>query len=571
MDSIEDLYEELSLFSSNSIHTILMGDMNVHEQRRLMFSDGSSAEGRALHAFSHLTGLEEKVGRPTHGPNLLDLVLSDLSSDLKCKVEPGVSDHHAVVGVVRFGLPHEHAIERELFDYKSAPWKIINADLAERDWDLELIELNADSAAEYVTAILKDTICRHVRHKTVRQRVSTHPWLNDRCREAIDARISAKGTTAELTTRDECSRVLGEEYTKYVDRTKETLAKLSSSSKQWWKLSKSLRGRGKTGHGVQPLQRSDGTWARTSSDKAELLADTFLSKSELPSESLNEFSPLPPACTAADTFVPVRIRDVKKVLRKLREDSATGPDSVATQALKKCCDSLARPIALVIRRMLAEGCWPKCWRLHNIVPLYKKKTRSNPSNYTGVHLTSQISKAVKRVLGRVFLPQLQAAGAYGPNQFAYSTGRGHLDALALSVLSWLLSMEQGNLVGLFCSDVSRAFDRVCEERLGAKLRAAGLHPRVLAILLSWLEPRESVVVLDGCASAIRGLVNSVFQGTVLGPPLWNLHYADSALAVRAMGLEFIFADDLNCSRIFGASASRAQVEAALRSCQSSLH
>ena len=112
---------------------------------------------------------------------------------------------------------------------------------------------------------------------------------------------------------------------------------------------KSLQGRGKTGQGVQPLQRSDGTWARSSSDKAELLADTFLSKSLLPSESLNEFSPLPPACTAADTFVPVRTRDVKKVLRKLREDSATGPDSVATQALKKCCDSLARPIALVIR------------------------------------------------------------------------------------------------------------------------------------------------------------------------------------------------------------------------------
>ena len=34
-----------------------------------------------------------------------DLVLSDLGSELRCKVIDGVSDHNAILGTVAFGVP----------------------------------------------------------------------------------------------------------------------------------------------------------------------------------------------------------------------------------------------------------------------------------------------------------------------------------------------------------------------------------------------------------------------------------------------------------------------------------
>ena len=186
-------------------------------------------------------------------------------------------------------------------------------------------------------------------------------------------------------------------------------------------------------------------------------------------------------------------------------------------------------------------------------------------------MTSQISKVAERVIGKLFLPKLQQSGAFGDRQFAYSIGRGHRDALALSVLSWLLSMEKGNLVGLYCSDVSGAFDRVCEQRLTEKLSRTGLHPRIIGLLRSWLEPRVSVVVLDGQRSAPKPLRNSVYQGTVLGAPLWNVHYADSSDAVQSEGFsEVIFADDLNCSKEFGNHVAEQQIRAELRRCQKAL-
>ena len=47
------------------------------------------------------------------------------------------------------------------------------------------------------------------------------------------------------------------------------------------------------------------------------------------------------------------------------------------------------------------------------------------------------------------------------------------------------------------------------------------------------------------------MVARVFQGTVLGSPLWNMFFADSrrALALQHF-LETVFADDLNAWRAF---------------------
>ena len=138
------------------------------------------------------------------------------------------------------------------------------------------------------------------------------------------------------------------------------------------------------------------------------------------------------------------------------------------------------------------------------------------ANYRGVHLTPQISKIVERTAGSLFLPWLEHTEAYGVQQFAYAKGRGYKDVLAINTLEWLLLLEKGFAVGVYCSDVSGAFDRVSRLLLNAKLRRLGLHPSALSFLESWLEDRWSQVVLGGAASLAEVLANSVCQQRVPG-------------------------------------------------------
>ena len=231
-------------------------------------------------------------------------------------------------------------------------------------------------------------------------------------------------------------------------------------------------------------------------------------------------------------FLPIRVRQAERFLRNLREDSATGPDGLPARILRRCSKALARPVALIGRQLLRSGEWPDGWKLHWIFPLHKKKTRADAAHYRGIHITSRLSKTLERLLASLFGPFLEATGAYGSNQFAYSQGRGVRDALAYNVLQWLTAFHAKRTVALYCSDVSGAFDRVSAQRLLRRLRAKGLHPKLLSLLSSWLSPRKSHVIVDGHMSDIRVLEDSVFQGTDLGPKLWNCFYEDGRQAVN---------------------------------------
>ena len=64
----------------------------------------------------------------------------------------------------------------------------------------------------------------------------------------------------------------------------------------------------------------------------------------------------------------------------------------------------------------------------------------------------------------------------------------------------------------------------------------------------------------------------VYQGTVLGPPLWNCYFADARLVAEAEGFQdTFFADDLNLYKAFPSNTAGHAVYNALGQCQASLH
>ena len=91
----------------------------------------------------------------------------------------------------------------------------------------------------------------------------------------------------------------------------------------------------------------------------------------------------------------------------------------------------------------------------------------------------------------------------------------------------------------------------------AKLQAAGVGPMYLNFRNSYLSARSAQVVVEGVASDAFEISNTVFQGTVLGPPLWNLFFCDVAQPAASLGGEpSVFADDLNVFKRFDKKSKR---------------
>ncbi len=272
------------------------------------------------------------------------------------------------------------------------------------------------------------------------------------------------------------------------------------------------------------------------------------------------------------SFFVIRARTVLKILRKLKLDKASGPDGMPVRILHECCKELAPAIAVLARFLLRARQWPETWRLHRIHPLYKKGSVSNASHYRGVHLTNNLSKVVERVIGTLLTPYLDRSGAFGIDQWAFRPKRSCRDLVTLLVCRWIWALDNGFKVAVYLSDISGAFDKVDGEILLKRLRDAGLPRHLLEFLRSYLAARRATVVVQGTESQYFEISDEIFQGTVLGPPLWNVFFRPIDGAIKSCKFKAAkFADDLTAYRNFESKTKNEHIKEELQECQTSTH
>ena len=241
-----------------------------------------------------------------------------------------------------------------------------------------------------------------------------------------------------------------------------------------------------------------------------------------------------------DDFVTFRSRVATRLFMKLEESKATAADQISATILKRLADCLGVPFALVVRRLFYAGCWPQVWKFHLIVPVFKKGSAFQPSNYFGVHLTTMLTKIAEKMVGVTLVPMLQKR-AFGKNQWTFTPGLSARDLASMLMMSWILTMCHYKKISCFLNHISGASDRVFKPYLLAKLQYFGV-----GALFSNLSPRTGQAVVQGQRSCNMKLSNSVSQGTVNGPTLWNAFFSDVSLPAASMGgQEAMLADDLN--------------------------
>ena len=444
-------------------------------------------------------------------------------------------------------MPRVEVQSRLVWQFNEADGNGLSGALLCQDWSW-LSTVDANTSTEQLTATILTLSEYFISRRWLKERKSTHPWINDRVLEVVKEKIRAEGTDAEEECRKRCSTCIMEEYGKYIDRERNHLRELPRGSKSWWSRSRRLMEKKGVVSSIPALKDPESNWVVLAREKANLFAATVSRKYKLSNEEANEYTPLSSSSsTHQRTLKTLGETDAKEIMDKLRVDSGTGPDLLPARILKNCSAALAKPVLSLTLVILSSGIWQDLWRQHWVVPLYKKKSVFHPGNYRGIHLTAQLSKVVERLLKLLYFPHVMSSLAFGPHQFAYTTGRGARDALALLVSA----VAAGRKVAVYCSDVSGAFDRVQFHRMVAKLRTKGLHPDIIAVLVSWLKQRLAEVVVGGSVSDKMTLINMVYQGTVTGPILWNLFFEDACNPINECFFkEVVYADDLNAYRVF---------------------
>ena len=85
-------------------------------------------------------------------------------------------------------------------------------------------------------------------------------------------------------------------------------------------------------------------------------------------------------------FEPVSEESIRKSLKRLSANKVTGLDDLPTRFFREGADIIAFPISHIINLSLYSGQVPDDMKLTRAVPLYKKNSKTDCSNYRPVSI-----------------------------------------------------------------------------------------------------------------------------------------------------------------------------------------
>ena len=104
---------------------------------------------------------------------------------------------------------------------------------------------------------------------------------------------------------------------------------------------------------------------------------------------------------------------VKKVIANLQSSKASGPGCIPVVVLKNCEPELSYILVELFNMCLKESCFPDCWRVSSIVPVFKNVgERSTAKNYRPVSLLVVVNKVFEKLVNNRIVDHLEKCGLF---------------------------------------------------------------------------------------------------------------------------------------------------------------
>ena len=214
------------------------------------------------------------------------------------------------------------------------------------------------------------------------------------------------------------------------------------------------------------------------------------------------------------------------ILKNVEVTKAAGTDKISGKFLKDGAWILAKPISEWCNLSSTLGSFPDACKIARVKPLFKKGSKTDPSNYRPISLLPLLSKVFERVVldkAEEFLSLTKILYDY---QSVFR--KNHSTDTCLSLLNdKILKGFDGLVTGVILIDLQKASDMIN-------------HDHTVKWFQSYLSNCKFTVNLDNFFFEVSSISHGMPQGSILGLSLF-LIYVNMPMTVKCN--LFLYADD----------------------------
>ena len=507
---------------------ILIGDFNLPSVDWDQGLSPNTTEQLFVDTFNDLS-LEQLINVPTHiKGNILDLVLSDKSdniSGLTVRSDGAIcgSDHSAITFGLEINAKKKKAVKRRIYNFKHANWDAINLTFNSTNWR-ELLENcpNVESAWDSFKIKLFDICNTNIPKITISNEFQP-PWFDSEvynlCRKKERLHKDWKDTNSDLKYM-KFSRARAE-YNKLVntkmDENFQDNYNRNLINKKFWAYVKAKS----NSHRIPEVLSYNDRIRSDPQGQCELFNEYFA----------NQFSGVSNYQVDIDFsndhlyHIDFQVESIANLLSNINPNKAQGPDGVHGIILKNCASSLAKPLSILFKLSYSSGSIPNEWKLANVVPVHKKGSKAEVTNYRPISLTCLIMKVYERVIRQELLSKCNHM--IDSRQHGFMQSKSCCTQLVSFCDSLALSLNDNVRTDVVYFDFQKAFDSASHDIILHKLKYQyNIDGSLLRFFVSYLKDRQQRVVIGSKVSAACPVNSGVPQGSIVGPTLFILFLND---------------------------------------------
>ena len=208
--------------------------------------------------------------------------------------------------------------------------------------------------------------------------------------------------------------------------------------------------------------------------------------------------------------------EVFEKIRKSRKPRSSVPGDVPRKLVQEFGPELATPAGIIFRNIANTGHWPQPWRVEYGVPLKKVANPDTEDQLRIISLTSYLSKVMEMYVVQWLMEYVGDKLDWGQYGGEKGSSTSHYLVEFVNFILYNQDMNIPHAVLAVLLDYSKAFNRICHNRIVTILSRMGVPSWLLRIVMGFLTDRELIVRFQGKQSGRKRLLGGSPQGTRLG-------------------------------------------------------